>query len=333
MTMSEVSVDRSAIAKSEKLCKDARSVLKNTMTLLHNAATELSTQWNDQKFKEFESIIEQCRKSLNSPIKELERCGVYLSKLSSHLEEYERISFAGLNSRVNDSDSTLGSRNTFGGGGIGDFFMSLFGNNINDLLKNVEYIPLERVDGERTDQEIIESISGGDLTEGSCSSLALAYAGNRAGYNVHDFRDGRSRYTFSLRSTIEHIANMPGVVSFSEMGTDDALCAELLYNHMEHGREYFLASGHHAAIVRQNENGHYQYLELQSGQPGDNGWHMLTERALYERFGCVYNRRTESASYLIELNSLQSNSEFLNLLGYINTNEADQRKGENGHVR
>ena len=78
-------------------------------------------------------------------------------------------------------------------------------------LQDVEYRPIQPALWKRSEQQIINSISGGDMTQGSCSSLALAYAGNRAGYVVYDFRDGQSREFFSSRSSIEQIANISGV--------------------------------------------------------------------------------------------------------------------------
>ena len=171
------------------------------------------------------------------------------------------------------------------------------------------------------------------MTEGSCSSLAFAYAGNRAGYVVYDFRDGQSREVFSSRSSIEQIANMSGVNSVILHGTDDTICAEQLMSGMEPGRQYYMATGAHAAVVRLNENGIYQYLELQSGVPNENGWHPLTQSSLYSRFGCEDGQSREYANYLIDLDSLQSNREFLDLLGYINTDESAQMRGASGYVR
>ena len=203
----------------------------------------------------------------------------------------------------------------------------------NEILNGVEYRPIKPAPIPRSEQQIISDISGGDMTEGSCSSLALAYAGNRAGYIVYDFRDGRSREFFSSRTSIERIANMDGVDSKIIYGTDDTVCAEQLMSNMEQGKEYYMATGAHAAIVRLNGDGIYQYLELQSGTPSENGWHSLTLSALYSRFGCEDNQSREYSNYLIDLDSLQSNSEFLNLLGYINTDESAQMRGESGYVR
>ena len=126
---------------------------------------------------------------------------------------------------------------------------------------------------------------------------------------------------------------MDGVNSQVLRGTDDTICAERLMSSMEQGRQYYMATGAHAAIVRLNNEGIYQYLELQSGTLSENGWHTLTLSELYSRFGCEDGQSREYANYLIELESLQNNAEFLNLLGYINTDESAQMRGESGYVR
>ncbi len=204
---------------------------------------------------------------------------------------------------------------------------------IYNALNCVEHRPIVPASSVRSEQQIISNISGGDMTDGSCSSLALAYAGNKAGYVVHDFRGGRSCDVFSLRSSIEQIAKMNGVNSTILRGTHDTKCIDQLMSIMEPGKEYYMASGSHAAVVRLNNNGLCQYLELQSGIPSANGWHPLTLEAMYNRFKCIDNRSTEFSNYLIELSSLQSNAEFLNLLGYINTDENSQTKGSAGYER
>lgn len=129
---------------------------------------------------------------------------------------------------------------------------------------------------------------------------------------------------FSLRSSIEQIANMDGVNSVVLNGVDDTACVEQLMSHMEPGRQYYMATGEHAAVVRLNNDGIYQYLELQNGNPSVNGWHSLTPWALSSRFRCNDYRSREWANYLIELDSLQNNTEFLDILGYINTDESVQ---------
>lgn len=200
-------------------------------------------------------------------------------------------------------------------------------------LKGVEHRPIKAASAERTEDKIVSELSGGDLTDGSCSSLAFAYAGNKAGYVVYDFRDGQSRVVFSSRDTIKQIAKMEGVESIIENGTNDGICAERLMSQMKPGKEYYMATGRHAAIVRQQINGGYQYLELQSEIPSDNGWHPLTLNALSSRFKCEDRHETEWSNILISVDSLQNNKEFLNLLGYINTDKSAQVKGVSGHVR
>ena len=195
--------------------------------------------------------------------------------------------------------------------------------------KNVEHNVIGKFGHERSTEDIVARLGGGDKTQGSCSSLAFAYAGNKAGYDVLDFRDGESRKYFSSNSSISMIAGLPGVDSKIIMGLDDVECADRLLSEMKPGKEYYLATGQHASIVRLND-GHYEYLELQSAT--DNGWHLLHDARLYDRFGCGSNR-TEYPNFLIDVDSLSQCNEFLDILGYINTTECNQRKGESGHVR
>ena len=52
----------------------------------------------------------------------------------------------------------------------------------------IAYNEVRDLDKKLTNDEIIKRVGGGDLTKGSCSSLALTYAGNMAGLDVLDFR-------------------------------------------------------------------------------------------------------------------------------------------------
>lgn len=195
---------------------------------------------------------------------------------------------------------------------------------------NVKYLPLQKAPFDRTENDIIHSLSGGDETEGSCSSLAFAYAGNKAGYIVLDFRDGHSRLTFSKRNTISRIASLPGVNALINQGRNDIESANNLLNTMTPGKEYYLATGQHAAIVRRSGN-HFEYLELQHPST-ENGWHVLHDRALIDRFGCSFAHSYDFSNYLIDVNSLSCCREFLDILGYINTERSMQRKGRGGNV-
>ena len=80
----------------------------------------------------------------------------------------------------------------------------------------VEYNPVKEYTKQPTIDEIILNLGGGDMTDGSCSSLALAYAGNRSGFFVLDFRDGRSQMYFSRVLNINEIAKKVGGMSCPE---------------------------------------------------------------------------------------------------------------------
>ena len=203
---------------------------------------------------------------------------------------------------------------------------------VNSLKKaGVEYRPIQLAPEKRTSSDIVNRLSGGDLTQGSCSSLALAYARNKAGYDVLDFRDGESRSFFSSRASIQQIAGLPGVHSLVYTGINDVETANQLLSTMTDGKEYYLATGGHAAIVRKSGNS-YEYLELQHPSTG-NGWHTLNDYILDVRFGCSTSRICANSSILIDVDSLSANHEFQDILGYINTDMPKQRKGGTGYVR
>ena len=124
---------------------------------------------------------------------------------------------------------------------------------------------------------------------------------------------------------------MPDINSNVLQGTNDIEVANQLLAGMQDGKEYYLATGGHAAIVRRNGED-YQYLELQHPSNG-NGWHTLGSDALRDRFGCKEKRPYEQSSYLMEVDSMAKSSEFRNILGFINTAEVNQRKGAVGNVR
>lgn len=207
--------------------------------------------------------------------------------------------------------------------------------------ENVEHRAVQALPKQLTSDEIIERLAGGDMTQGSCSSLAFAYIGNKNGLDVLDFRDGGSRLVFSMNKNIMKMLELPGVegsitkVKKEVQGTIDVL------KNLELNKEYYLATGKHAAIVRKLDTG-YQYLELQSKY--QNGW-MPFERygsmatTLNKRFGC---RKTVDKSFgyvwertviLMDVDSFKDNEEFEQLLGYINTAVDKQRKGTLGDVR
>lgn len=212
-----------------------------------------------------------------------------------------------------------------------DFFSKEYNSIVHSLKDaNVDNIPIRKYEYDRSSDEIVNQLGGGDLTQGSCSSLAFAYAGNKAGYFVLDFRDGNSREYFSQNDSIEAIANLPGVDSKIIYGKDDIHCANELINMMEPQKDYYLATGQHASIVRRSNNG-CEYLELQTNN--HNGWKPLNDFVLEHRFGCSTVNKKDYPNFLIDVKSLGSSKEFCDILGYINTEKETQKKGENGYEK
>lgn len=202
---------------------------------------------------------------------------------------------------------------------------------------NVEYVEVKPLDRALSDDEIIERIAGGDMTRGSCVSLAMAYAGNVGGYDVLDFRGGMSMETFAKNITNRQMARLDGVVSMETTNFSSLKGASELITQMEDDKMYMLITGKHASIVRK-VNGKAQYLELQSEIDGGNGWKPFHKDTLKRRFGCTRSKtshgiKLEQYSYAIDVDSLSKSSEFHKLLGYINTAKDKQMKGVSGSVK
>lgn len=201
------------------------------------------------------------------------------------------------------------------------------------IANNVEYREVQPLPEELSIDEIVERLGGGDMTKGSCSSLAFAYIGNRHGYNVLDFRDGSSRSVFAMNGNIKEIANM--VNGHVVKNVNDFKAVKELIAFVEEGKEYYLATGSHAAIIRKVDDT-LEYLELQSAV--SNGYKELNSGVLQRRFACKkthtsLGRKYEVSNVLIDSDLLKGNEEFRKLLGYINTAEDAQKKGVRGSVK
>lgn len=220
-----------------------------------------------------------------------------------------------------------------------------------ELLKNnmenrgVEYREVKLLDRELTEDEIIRKLAGGDMTTGSCMSLAQAYSANKCGLDVIDYRGGQSQYVMSYAS--RNIMNLKGLTPFVEQG-ETIRPAKALLKRVEEGKEYYFITGRHASIVRKL-NGELQYLELQSAT--ESGWtaferdiilwkgtsyertvHRTVSDTLKDRFAC--NRGTKyQNSYLLDIEQFKGSDEFRDLMGYINTAEHKQKKGALGSVK
>lgn len=202
----------------------------------------------------------------------------------------------------------------------------------NLFLSNVDYIPVKKHDSVLDEQEIIQRISGGDQTTGSCASVALSYAGQKRGYDVLDFRDGESREFFASKLNKIQMFKDLGVTSITADSAKSSLTnGKKILSMLEEGKEYYLSVGGHAAIVRV-QNGVPQYLELQSNYT--NGWMDFGDVSdtLKYRFACSSSSKRYAPAYATDISQLDG-EEFENILGYINTNADKQRKGASGGVK
>ena len=208
-----------------------------------------------------------------------------------------------------------------------------------DKLKgiNVEHNPVQLLKENLSFEKIVDKLAGGDMTGGSCVSLALSYIGNRSGLDVTDYRGGESCKFFSYVSNIRKLFSASGIVTKTfEVYKESKEIAGILNTELELNKEYYLSAGRHAAIVRRVDSG-LEYLEMQSSVK--NGWmpfdkYGSTIKTLQKRFGCRLRPDKygfSSKVLLADVDSFKSRkSDLKQILGYLNTSKDKQKKGSFG---
>ena len=184
--------------------------------------------------------------------------------------------------------------------------------------KDIERKPVNKLDTPREHQEIINYIAGKDKTGGSCTSQALAYIGNVAGYDVKDYRGGASMDFFAAPYNISDMLNIKGVKGETLIGEDEFAIANKLYKNMEDSKEYLFSIGEHTAIIRKNGR-NKEFLELQYSF--GNGYQKLDKKILKDRFKCKKKRDIlkQRDATIIEIDTIKDKKEFAEILKYINT--------------
>ena len=217
----------------------------------------------------------------------------------------------------------------------------------------VAYNPVSKLAKPLTEQEIIDKIGGGDMTKGSCASLAMAYVANKAGYDVTDYRGGKSLDNMARYSDDLIIApdkrvearvkafNNKGKADYSvenrfmSVRSSGVEAAKSVLANAENGKEYVLSVGSHSSIVRRKDSS-YEYLELQNPS-ASNGWKPLNERTLNKRFGATKSRGKNSfdikTAVLGEIGEIARTNGFETAMGYINTAANKQKKGDQGYAK
>lgn len=213
--------------------------------------------------------------------------------------------------------------------------------------QGIEYKPVEKYTKQPSEDIIIKNLAGGDMTKGSCMTLAWAYAVSKGGCNVRDFRGGRSQNSFA--SNYERMIRLLGIDGNYLIETGGGKRpAKALLNNVNEGEQYILITGRHATVVKKENNKLY-YLELQD--PYNNGWTAFEREyktytydghghfnevtktstiseTLDKRFSC--RGRTISDSYLIGIDDVANNKEIQYLAGFFNTDEGEQLKSKSG---
>ena len=218
----------------------------------------------------------------------------------------------------------------------------------------VKYNEVKELNKSISEQEIIDKISGGDKTKGSCASLSFTYCANKIGLDVTDFRGGGSQEVFCDVQNIHRLFKIAGAKTQEYTVKKEAAEVAKIISGIELDKEFVISTGKHCAIIRRTKKDGLQYLELQSPKVDGNGWKPFefesdidyrlsrtTTETLVRRFGCRKtadkmkgsSRVFEKKLVLAEVDSFKKTDDFKNLLGYINTDKKKQKKGSGGSVK
>lgn len=210
-----------------------------------------------------------------------------------------------------------------------------------DLIKwmtdsNVKHLDVEKLEKPLSNDEIVNKLSGGDNTRGSCASLCFAYTGNKMGLDVTDFRGGNSQLLFSQNFNVESMVKISNAdLHIVEVKKEAKGAADILIN-LPKDQEFMVWTGRHASIIRNTEKG-VEYLEMQSPFASENGWNILGETkkdvewGLQDRFG---SRSTVPGKvHYASVESFQPTEEYKEALGYLNTQTDLQKKGARGGIK
>ena len=201
--------------------------------------------------------------------------------------------------------------------------------------RKIEYLEVKDSGEIPSTLEAYKRLAGSDMTKGSCVSVALAYIGQRSGWDVRDFRGGESQEYFSLNGNNRELKRLTGVKAIEVDGISSIEAGKELLGKLTDTKEYLIMVGRHASIVRRNTAGDMMYLEMQS--KAQRGWHTMysEEQTLRDRFGCNddVDPFWKKDGFAIATEQLTGSQELKEILGYINTESGKEEIGSGGSIK
>lgn len=205
-------------------------------------------------------------------------------------------------------------------------------NSIKNVLKaKVKYNQCKDLPFRETSLKAVSVLSGGDMTGGSCASLALSYVGRRKGIDVIDYRGGNSRDWFSSKENKVSLGEAIGA-SFKVYKNNNGKSGFSILKEagLDSDKEYLVGYARHMAVVKVDKWGYFSYLELQSPIQPMNNWTRMNDSKMEVRFGG--KTTNDHDVYLYDFSNVD-NDKFKEILGYINTSEDNQQKGNKGIIK
>ena len=185
---------------------------------------------------------------------------------------------------------------------------------------------LKKLKGKLSEEELIEKLGiYEDRGHGTCNLLALAYIGNKAGFDVTPSTNDKNinfiSGAYANWMKRERDKDTKYWWSGKTRGSEFKAVTDAISS-MKIGKEYFMNAGKHAAIARINpKTKKFEYLELQGGKA--NGWTSVSAQGLRKRFGVNKGRRKEAGvdfsrpTFLMDISTFASQKNFKEVLKYV----------------
>lgn len=114
--MSVVNADANELLQSWNNIKIAITSIETTKTSMTRKYQQLSSEWNDKKYKELGDVVQDCNRALNEVLKTLSKGEKFISSLAKSLEEYDNVNLGGSMSGDNAFVQSLRSATNSTGG-------------------------------------------------------------------------------------------------------------------------------------------------------------------------------------------------------------------------
>jgi|GEM_PF-492367 len=105
--MNAVNTSRVLIQDAMSLCSEIIQMLESSKKGLQYKYKNAGSNWTDLKYQQLGDIINECCKTIERTLRELNNCIIPLKELKQSIEDYEGVNIAGISSGIENTTHTI----------------------------------------------------------------------------------------------------------------------------------------------------------------------------------------------------------------------------------